>query len=163
MVGASTSTRHRVASRHFLTAGVEYRDNVKQVLKNYDPEPYVLYVESRNQSIRWGAFAQDEIRLVQPLTLYAGVRLDRYEGFGSAPRAPALVWSTRQARRPRSNCSRDEPSAHPTNTSCIIEDQATSRASTGAHRDAGTGRATVHRGAACSSPRPHFGTGSMTC
>ena len=53
-------------------------------MKNFDPEPYVLYTDLRNNSTRWGAFAQDEIKLFQPLTLSAGVRFDRYEAFGYA-------------------------------------------------------------------------------
>jgi iron complex outermembrane receptor protein len=39
-------------------------------------------------------FAQDEIRLADPLVLYAGLRIDRYDGFGTAasPRA-ALIYT----------------------------------------------------------------------
>jgi outer membrane receptor for ferrienterochelin and colicin len=82
--GVDVDAGHAVIARHFLTVGGEFRDNVTQVLKNYDPEPYVLYTDLNNNSTRWGVFAQDEIKLFQPLTLYAGVRYDRYESFGSA-------------------------------------------------------------------------------
>ena len=48
----------------------------------------------RNTSVREGVFAQDEIRLADPLMLYAGVRLDHYAGFGFAtsPRL-ALIYT----------------------------------------------------------------------
>jgi iron complex outermembrane receptor protein len=73
----------RRIGRHFLTVGTEFRDNYRQDMKTFDPEPYVLYTDETNRSRRWGVFAQDEIRLSEPLTLHAGVRYDRYESFGS--------------------------------------------------------------------------------
>ena len=82
--GVDVDATRAVLSHHFLTAGLEYRDNYKQIQQNFDPDPYVLYTDVRSSSIRWGAFAQDEIKILQPLTLYAGVRLDRYQAFGSA-------------------------------------------------------------------------------
>ena len=38
----------------------------------------------RNRSLQGGIFAQDEISLFNSLVVYAGIRLDRYEAFGSA-------------------------------------------------------------------------------
>jgi outer membrane receptor for ferrienterochelin and colicin len=92
--GMDVDAAHKLGSRQFLTFGAEYRDNFNQVLKNYDPEPYVLYTDLRNKSTRWGVFAQDEIKLADPLMLYAGLRIDRYDGFGTAasPRA-ALIYN----------------------------------------------------------------------
>ena len=92
--GLEVDAARKVGTRQFLTVGGEYRDNFRQVLKNYDPEPYVVYSDVRNQSSRWGVFAQDEITLADPLMLYAGVRVDLYKGFGSAtsPRA-ALIYT----------------------------------------------------------------------
>jgi outer membrane receptor for ferrienterochelin and colicins len=81
--GADVDATHAV-SRHLFTVGGEFQDNYRQNQKNFDPQPYVLYSDVRNNSTRWGLFVQDEITLFQPLTLYAGVRLDRYQSFGSA-------------------------------------------------------------------------------
>jgi len=93
-VGLEVDGARKIATRQFLTVGAEFRDNFKQLLTNFDPEPYVLYSELRNTSVREGVFAQDEIRLADPLLLYAGVRLDHYEGFGFAtsPRL-ALIYT----------------------------------------------------------------------
>jgi outer membrane cobalamin receptor len=93
-VGLEVDAARKIGSRQFLTFGAEFRDNFKQFLTNFDPEPYVLYSETRNSSMREGVFAQDEIRLADPLMLYAGVRLDHYEGFGFAtsPRL-ALIYT----------------------------------------------------------------------
>jgi iron complex outermembrane receptor protein len=87
-VGASIDATHTF-SRQLVTVGGEIQDNYKMQQRNFDPQPYVVYTDVRNKSVHGGVFAQDEIKLLQPLTLYAGVRLDRYEGFGSetSPRA----------------------------------------------------------------------------
>ncbi len=92
--GLDVDAARKIGSRQFLTFGAEYRDNFKLLLKNLDPEPYVLYSDVENKSTRWGVFAQDEITLADPLVLYAGLRVDRYEGFGYAtsPRA-ALIYT----------------------------------------------------------------------
>jgi iron complex outermembrane receptor protein len=92
--GLDMDAARKIGSRQFLTYGAEYRDNFKLLQKNFDPEPYVLYSDLENKSTRWGVFAQDEIRLAAPVMLYAGLRVDRYDGFGYAtsPRA-ALIYT----------------------------------------------------------------------
>lgn len=79
-------------ARHFLTAGAEYRDNFRQDQKTYDPEPFFVYSDVRHASRRWGVFAQDEFKLGEDVTLYAGLRYDRYPSFGSmtSPRAGVI-------------------------------------------------------------------------
>jgi outer membrane cobalamin receptor len=81
--GANVDAR-RTFARNLVTVGGELEDEYKQNQSNYDPEPYVLNLDVRNASVRWGMFAQDEITLFQPLKLYAGVRYDWYQTFGSA-------------------------------------------------------------------------------
>jgi iron complex outermembrane receptor protein len=74
----------RAVSRHFFNVGAQYTDNVMQDRKTYSPVPFMIYQDNRNQSTVWGVFAQDEVKLFQPLTLLAGVRYDQYTTFGSA-------------------------------------------------------------------------------
>jgi outer membrane receptor for ferrienterochelin and colicins len=81
--GASVDGTHTF-SRQLLTVGGEFQDNFRQNQKNFDPQPYVVYTDVRNKSLHGGVFAQDEIALFQALTLYAGIRLDRYQTFGLA-------------------------------------------------------------------------------
>jgi iron complex outermembrane receptor protein len=92
--GLDIDAARKIGSRQFLTYGAEYRDNFKMLQTDYDPDPYYLYSYSKDRSTRWGTFAQDEIRLADPLMFYAGLRVDRYEGFGYAtsPRA-ALIYT----------------------------------------------------------------------
>jgi outer membrane cobalamin receptor len=82
--GVDVDASRPMFGRHFLTVGAEYRDNFRQHQKNFDTDPPAVYVDVRNGSTRYGVFAQDEIRLFEPLLLHAGVRFDRYETFGSA-------------------------------------------------------------------------------
>jgi iron complex outermembrane receptor protein len=97
-VGLGVDGARKIGSRQFLTVGAELRDDFKQFMTNFDPDPYVLYSDIRNTSIRQAVFAQDEIKLADPLVLYTGARLDHYEGFGFAtsPRA-ALIYTPNAA------------------------------------------------------------------
>jgi iron complex outermembrane receptor protein len=97
-IGLAVDAARKIGSRQFLTFGGEFRDDFKQFMANFDPQPYVLYSQTENNSSREGVFAQDEIRLADPLLLYTGVRLDHYEGFGFAtsPRA-ALIYTPNPA------------------------------------------------------------------
>ncbi|HTE47985.1 MAG TPA: TonB-dependent receptor [Gemmatimonadaceae bacterium] len=81
--GADVDARRTIA-RHLLTVGAEAQDNTAQNESVYEPNPYAVYTDVRNKSVRWGMFAQDEIKLFTPLTFYAGLRYDHYETFGSA-------------------------------------------------------------------------------
>ncbi|MEA2762760.1 MAG: hypothetical protein QOD47_2044 [Gemmatimonadaceae bacterium] len=95
--GLDVDAGRKLGSRQYLTVGAEFRDNFKQDLTNYDPQPYVLYSDVETSSTRWGVFAQDEIRLADPLVLSAAVRVDRDEGsFATSPRA-ALIYTPNQA------------------------------------------------------------------
>jgi len=71
-------------SRHFVTAGVEFRDNFRMDQESFLPEPFTIETDLHNRSRRWGLYAQDEIKLASPLSAYAGLRLDHYETFGAA-------------------------------------------------------------------------------
>jgi iron complex outermembrane receptor protein len=82
--GVDLGATRAFGSRQFLTVGAEYTDNTKQNQAMFDVEPAFVYTDVRNQSMNWGLFAQDEIKLLDNLVLYAGLRYDHYEAFGSA-------------------------------------------------------------------------------
>jgi outer membrane receptor for ferrienterochelin and colicin len=81
--GADIDATHRF-SRHLLTVGGEFQDDYRQNQKNFNTNPYMVFVDVRNQSVHGGIFAQDEISLFNSFVLYAGIRMDKYETSGSA-------------------------------------------------------------------------------
>jgi outer membrane receptor for ferrienterochelin and colicins len=81
---------------HLLSAGVEYRDNIRQDQRNYDEE---AYLDSHEQSIDWGLYVQDEIRIDERVLATAGLRHDQYETFGATtnPRFALILLPTPSA------------------------------------------------------------------
>ena len=84
----------KVLPRQTVTLGAEYRDNLRQRMRNFDQEPFALYLDERQNSRNWALYAQDEITLLKDLTLNIGVRYDHYESFGGTtnPRL-ALIYT----------------------------------------------------------------------
>jgi outer membrane receptor for ferrienterochelin and colicins len=74
----------RVARRHFLTAGIEYRNNFRQDQDAQTLEPeFDHYLSAHGSSQVFAAYAQDEIALSSRLTATVGLRHDRNGGLGS--------------------------------------------------------------------------------
>ncbi|HEU4400466.1 MAG TPA: TonB-dependent receptor [Candidatus Polarisedimenticolia bacterium] len=70
------------AGRHTLTAGAEYRANVRQDYRGEDRDPFFLYDDRQKHSVDWGGYLQDEYAPSRRLTVSLGLRHDRYESFG---------------------------------------------------------------------------------
>ncbi|MCM3874078.1 MAG: TonB-dependent receptor [Pyrinomonadaceae bacterium] len=83
----------KTVSRHRLTFGTEYRDNLKQNQGNYDLETLVVSLDDRRKSKNFGLFLQDEFVIRENLTLSAGVRYDHHTTYGGTtnPRV-ALIY-----------------------------------------------------------------------
>jgi iron complex outermembrane receptor protein len=94
--GAESQLTLRQFNRQTIIVGAEYRDNTKLDQGNYDI--YGVYLDDNRDSSNWGVYVQDEIALRDDLTLYAGVRYDDYDSFGSTtnPRL-SLVYRLRPA------------------------------------------------------------------
>ena len=67
-----------------MTAGGEFRYNARQDQANWDEE---VYLDDSRHSKNWGLYIQDEFRVLDDVTLVAGVRYDRYDTFGGAESA----------------------------------------------------------------------------
>jgi outer membrane receptor for ferrienterochelin and colicins len=66
-----------------LIAGLETRVNTQLDQTNYDLEwPDDPYLEDERESVVWGVFAEDEIKLSDSILLNVGGRYDHYESFG---------------------------------------------------------------------------------
>lgn len=80
--------------KHKLILGAEFQDNIHQDQKNYDAQPYGLYLDDRRRGEILGLYAQGEFVLHRTLTLNLGVRWDHFNTFGSTtnPRL-ALIYN----------------------------------------------------------------------
>jgi iron complex outermembrane receptor protein len=68
--------------RHATTLGVEYRDDFRLMMKNFDVSPRIDYLDIDRHTRSVGFYAQDAYRPLTNLVLTAGVRYDRYDTFG---------------------------------------------------------------------------------
>jgi outer membrane receptor for ferrienterochelin and colicins len=99
-VGESVGGDFRIVTprlgRHLLSAGVEYRDNIREDQKNYDEE---VYLDSRERGRDWGLYVQDELTIHEKLLATVGLRHDQYETFGGAtnPRFALILLPTPSA------------------------------------------------------------------
>ena len=64
--------------RNHLTAGTEYRDNLRQQQSNYNLNPYALVLNDRHNSFVGAFYLQDELTITNSLALTAGFRYDYY-------------------------------------------------------------------------------------
>ena len=92
--GAEARVNRRLLDAHNVTAGIEYRDNFRQDLKNADIDPALTVLDDKRDSWNHALFFQDEISLRENLTLSAGLRYDYYNSFGGTvnPRI-ALIYN----------------------------------------------------------------------
>ena len=92
--GAEVKLRRRVADRHTLALGSEYRRNFRQDQYNYDVSPYHRYLDDQRSSTNWAVYVQDEVKLHERLLINVGLRHDQYDTFGGTtnPRA-ALIYT----------------------------------------------------------------------
>jgi outer membrane receptor for ferrienterochelin and colicins len=84
----------RQLGKHTLTVGFEFRDNFKQVLFNFDVDPYYVYTDDRRSSLDGGLYLQDEWRIHPKLLFNLGIRHDHYTTFGGTtnPRL-GMIWT----------------------------------------------------------------------
>lgn len=71
----------KIWGRHTIMAGLEYRDNILQRQKNYDENPYVVYMDDKKGSYSVGTYLQGEFVLSDKVILNAGARYDHYKDF----------------------------------------------------------------------------------
>lgn len=92
--GTEAFYSRKIADRHTLIAGLEYRDNFLQQQKNYDERPHAVYLDDGRASYSVGAYAQGEFVVSDRLLLNAGARYDHYKDFSGRlnPRV-ALIWT----------------------------------------------------------------------
>lgn len=83
---------------HQLMMGAEVRTAPQGVQRNYDVEPYALWLDSRVRQHAIGAYAQDQWRLSSTLHLTTGLRVDHVRTFSPAV-SPRVVLAYRPDER----------------------------------------------------------------
>ena len=95
--GGEARVTRRFFDQHKITAGIEFRQNLRQEQKAYDVQPFFMYWDDRRSSLLGAFFAQDEFSLSRKFLLNLGIRHDRYSTFGGTtnPRL-ALIYHARE-------------------------------------------------------------------
>jgi iron complex outermembrane receptor protein len=70
------------AGGHKLLAGLDFEDDYRLRLLNFDLEPAQSYLEQNRQGRRIGLYVQDQVALTPTLLLNAGLRYDHHPGSG---------------------------------------------------------------------------------
>ena len=66
-----------------IVLGSEYQDNIKQQQRNYDINPYSLFLDSTVKSEITALYFQGEFSVTREILVNAGVRYDQYQTFGN--------------------------------------------------------------------------------
>ena len=82
--GAELQVSRTIANRHKLTGGVEYRNNFRQQLSNWDIKPSTVNLNVDIPSDVLSAYLQDEFKISSKLVFTAGLRGDRDTRIGSS-------------------------------------------------------------------------------
>lgn len=80
--GTEVGAEKVIARRHKVTAGVEYRDNFRLDQGAFDLDSGDVYLDDRRTSHDAAVFVEDQYTIHDKLLLNAGLRTDRYQGFG---------------------------------------------------------------------------------
>jgi outer membrane receptor for ferrienterochelin and colicins len=72
----------RLADRHTLIVGGDYRENLTTRQENFDAAPFAEYLNDDRSGREMGLFAQAELSLMTNLVLNVGGRYDHYSTFG---------------------------------------------------------------------------------
>ena len=82
-VGGEVQANRTVFQKHRLTAGAEYRRDFSLELRNFDlHRPRTIYLDSRQSADTVGCYIQDEVPILNRLSLNAGIRYDYFDSFG---------------------------------------------------------------------------------
>jgi outer membrane receptor for ferrienterochelin and colicins len=76
--GTEVQLSKTVLARNRITAGSEYRDNLRQDQSNHSLNPFSLLLDDRRESFVGAVYVQDELTITHSLSLNAGLRYDYY-------------------------------------------------------------------------------------
>jgi iron complex outermembrane receptor protein len=80
--GGELTALATVAGGHKLLAGLEFEDDYRQRMLNFDLDPYYSYLAESHSGKRYGLYLQDQVALTPELLLNAGLRYDHHATTG---------------------------------------------------------------------------------
>jgi iron complex outermembrane receptor protein len=83
-VGGEIQLNWSLRRRHSATLGADYRNDYRQMMKNFDEAPRTDYLDIDPSTAIFGFYVQDEYRPLANLVFTGGVRYDHYDSFGEA-------------------------------------------------------------------------------
>jgi outer membrane receptor for ferrienterochelin and colicins len=88
-IGIEAQVTKTIFDAHKITAGAEYRYDIRMEQANFDEEPFQEYLNSNEERHIVGVYGQGEAWLHKNLSITAGARYDYYSTFGGTvnPRA----------------------------------------------------------------------------
>ncbi len=91
-IGGEVLASRQLHPRHRVTAGVEFRGNLRQDQGNYDEGTDLVYLDDKRSSSLWAGYVQDEVTVHSRLQLVIGARYDHAGLTGSTvePRLGAV-------------------------------------------------------------------------
>jgi iron complex outermembrane receptor protein len=97
--GSELKLRAHPFEAHKIIAGVDYRDEYRRDQFNYDQQPFVQYIDSRQRADRIGLYVQDEYTIRPGFIFDAGLRhdIEPLSGGVTSPRL-AFIYSPDPSR-----------------------------------------------------------------
>jgi len=89
--GSELKLSRTVHEKHLITGGIEFRDNFHQDQRNYDVDPYAVYLHEDHSSTLWAFYLQDEFAITRKVSLNLGVRHDHYTNLDATNPRLALI------------------------------------------------------------------------
>lgn len=96
-LSANARFEHSLGAAHHLIGGLEAQNDFHIDQSLFDEGPWAEYLDDHRSGSYWGAYIQDDWRIMPGLRVNLGLRHDRYESFGgtSNPRI-GLILSPRR-------------------------------------------------------------------
>jgi iron complex outermembrane receptor protein len=92
-LGGEAIANFTPSSKHRISIGTEFRNNLSTSQTNLDVTPYQINLDYNNRSTNWSVFTHIEHSIFSTLILNTGVRYDNYRRFDSINPRISMIWT----------------------------------------------------------------------